>query len=245
MEQQSPLVRIQQSWLAANERVLLVHIANRLPTWIKPDHLTLLGLGGALSCGLGFAASAASPLWLCLALVGLIVNWAGDSLDGNLARVRGIERPRYGFFVDHTSDILSQALIFMGMAFSPYIRFETGCLLLMSYWIAALFTFIRAISVEIFQISYFGIGPTEIRIGLAGYVLSLLTLGTLPLVTPLGRLSLMDLLAMGIFATVLCSFLVLTLREARRLKALERGPAHAIKRDAVPTRLQDPAGAAG
>ena len=245
MEPQNPLVRIQRSWLAANERVLLVHFANRMPAWIKPDHLTLLGLGGALSCGLGFAASAASPLWLCLALEGLIVNWAGDSLDGNLARARGTERPGYGFFVDHTSDILSQAFIFMGMAFSPYIRFETGCLLLMSYWIAALFTFIRAISVQVFQISYFGIGPTEIRIGLVCYVLSLLTVGTLPVVTRLGPLSLMDLLAVGIFATVLCSFLVLTLREARRLAALEQGPTHAIKRDAVSTRLQDRAGAAG
>jgi archaetidylinositol phosphate synthase len=243
MGQQHTLVRIQQSWLAASERVLLVSVASRLPDRIKPDHLTLLGLAGALLCGLSFVASAASPLWLGLALAGLVVNWAGDSLDGTLARVRNTERPGYGFFVDHTSDILSQAVIFMGMALSPYIRFETGCLLLMSYWVAALFTFVRAISTHVFQISYFGIGPTEIRIGLVCYVLSLLTVGTLPVVIHQRELSLMDLLAVAIFATVLVSFLVLMLREARRLAALEMVPAHALKRDKHFDALQDPAGA--
>jgi phosphatidylglycerophosphate synthase len=227
METQKSLVRIQHSWLASNERVLLVYIAKRLPAWIRPDHLTAFGLAGALLCGIGFAAAAASPRWLWLAVAGLVVNWAGDSLDGNLARARGIERPRYGFFVDHSCDVVSQALIFMGLAVSPYIRFESGCLLLMSYWIASMYTFIRAIAVQVFQISYFGIGPTEIRIGLIFYVLSLLTVGRLPVSTSLGVLSLMDLLAMAIFGSVCLSFLVMTLWEARRLAALEISAARA------------------
>src|SRR4051812_5957253 len=145
MEKQASFVRVQQSWLAANERVLLLYIAGRLPAWIKPDHLTVAGLAGSFICGIGFAASAWSPGWLWFAMAGLVLNRAGDSLDGNLARTRGAERPSYGFFVDHTSDIISQAFIFMGMAFSPHIRFETGCLLLMSYWMASMYTFIRTI----------------------------------------------------------------------------------------------------
>ena len=225
MKQQKPYVRIQQSWLAANERRLLVAVAESLPQWIKPDHLTLLGLGGSLLCCIGFVASALSSHWLWLVVLGLVLNWAGDSLDGNLARVRRTERPNYGFFVDHSSDIISQALVFIGMGLSPYVRFETGCLLLMSYWLASMFTFIRTISVQVFQISYFGIGPTEIRLGLIVYVLSLLTVGTLPVVTPVGVVSLMDILAVAIFAVVLGSFLAMTFRESRRLSALERTPA--------------------
>jgi len=31
----------------------------------------------------------------------LAVHWLGDSLDGTLARVRGAERPKYGFYLDH------------------------------------------------------------------------------------------------------------------------------------------------
>src|ERR1700712_283271 len=195
MEQQKSYVRVQQSWLSTNERKLLVSVARLVPQRINSDHLTILGVSGALLCGIGFAASALSPLWLWVVLLGLVLNWTGDSLDGTVARVRGTERPRYGFFVDHTSDIVSQMLIFMGMAASPHVRFETGCLLLLSYWLAAMFTFIRAISIQVFQISYFGIGPTEIRIGVGLYVVSLLVVGPLPMATRIGILSLIDLLA--------------------------------------------------
>jgi archaetidylinositol phosphate synthase len=224
MEQQKTYTRVQQSWLAANERVVLVFLAKSLPRWIKPDHLTILGVGGSLLCGIGFAASSLSPRLLWLVPIGLVVNWAGDSLDGSLARVRQTERPRYGFFVDHTSDIVSQVFIFMGMALSPYVRFETGCLLLMSYWLAAMFTFIRTIAVQVFQISYFGIGPTEIRIGLMVYGFSLLTIGPLPVATRIGVLSLMDILAIVIFAAVLISFTLMILSEARRISTMEEAP---------------------
>jgi archaetidylinositol phosphate synthase len=225
MEQQKSYTRVQQSWLAANERVILVFIATSLPRWVKPDHLTIFGVGGSLLGGIGFAASWLSPRFLWLVPIGLVVNWAGDSLDGSLARVRKTERPRYGFFVDHTSDIVSQVCIFMGMALSPYVRFETGCLLLMSYWLAAMFTFIRTIAVQVFQISYYGIGPTEIRIGLMAYVFSVLTVGPLPVATHIGVLSLMDILAILIFAVVLISFTVMILSEARRISAMEASPA--------------------
>ena len=225
MDQQKSYLRVQKSWLAANERIVLVFIAESLPRWVKPDHLTILGLGGSLLCGIGFAGSAFHPCLLWLAPIGLVVNWGGDSLDGSLARVRGTERPRYGFFVDHTTDIVSQVFIFMGMALSPYVRFETGCLLLMGYWLAAMYTFIRTIAIQVFQISYFGIGPTEIRVGLLAYVFSLLTLGPLPVATRIGVLSLMDILAVLIFVVVLVSFTVMILWEARRISALEASPA--------------------
>jgi hypothetical protein len=31
----------------------------------------------------------------------LVVQWLGDSLDGTLARVREIQRPKYGYYIDH------------------------------------------------------------------------------------------------------------------------------------------------
>ncbi len=224
MEQQKSYVRVQQSWLAAKERILLIAIARALPRRVQPDHLTLVGVVGSLMCGIGFAASGSSHLWLLLVFGGLFLNWFGDSLDGNLARVRRIERPTYGFFVDHTSDILSQVMIFIGMAVSSNVRFQTGCLLLMSYWLAAMFTFIRTISSRVFQISYYGIGPTEIRLGLMVYALSLLTLGPMPIDTGFGILSLMDIVAIGIFTAVMTSFFFMALMEARRLGSLEGRP---------------------
>jgi archaetidylinositol phosphate synthase len=224
MQQHKAFIRIHQSWLAGQERLLLTHMASMLPARIMPDHLTLFGLAGSVICGAGFALSSLSHVSLWFAALGLCLNWAGDSLDGNLARLRNIERPHYGFFVDHTSDIVSQTFIFMGIALSPNVRFETGSLLLMSYWLAAMLTFIRTISARVFQISYFGIGPTEIRIGLLAYVLSLLTVGPLPIKTRIGVLSLMDTLAIIIFAVVIASFIVLSIWEARRLAILDIVP---------------------
>ncbi len=207
--------------MAIRERALLVAIATRLPSWVKPDQLTALGVAGALMSGAGYAASTVSPYCLWIAILGLLVNWFGDSLDGSLARVRRTERPRYGFFVDHTSDVVSQALIFIGLGMSPHMRFSTACLLLMSYWIAALFTFIRTIATNVFQISYFGIGPTEIRLGLIIYTIALLVVGSLSIDTRLGLVSAMDVIAIVIFLAVALSYVLMTIAEARRLAMQE------------------------
>ena len=129
VESTGALTRVQHSWLAMRERALLVWLASRLPSWTKPDHLTALGIFGAFLSGLGFAASNLSTSWLWLVCLGLLMNWFGDSLDGSLARVRKIERPRYGFFVDHASDVVAQAMIFLGLGTSRYIRFDAACVL--------------------------------------------------------------------------------------------------------------------
>jgi len=221
MPQNIPVTRIHRSWLAERERNVLVQLAGRLPKWVTPDYLTLLGLAGAVLCGASFWASAMSPRFLWLACLGLALNWLGDSLDGSLARHRKTERQHYGFFIDHTTDIVSQTFIFLGLGASPYIRFEMACLLLMSYWIAALYTFIRAIATQIFQISYFGIGPTEIRIGLISYALCLLTVGPYTLDAPFGAVTPLDAISAVVFVTVFLSFLCMIWVEGRRLAALD------------------------
>jgi phosphatidylglycerophosphate synthase len=240
MDTQRKPVRIQRSWLAADERALLVAMAARLPLWVKPDYLTALGVVGALLCAVGYIGSIVSSYFLWFAVAGLAANWFGDSLDGSLARVRGIERPRYGFFVDHASDVFSQILIFLSFGLSPHMRFSTACLLLMSYWIVALFTFIRTIATNVFQISYFGIGPTEIRIGLLAYTLGLIVLGHISVDTRFGPVSAMDGIALVIFVVVLLSYVVMFWAEARRL-AVSEVPEGLVGR-VVPTTLMVPTG---
>ncbi len=218
---QTTLSRVHQSWLAHHERGMLVWLARHLPSWVKPDHLTLLGLGGALMCGLSYPASGQWPAMLWLACAGLLLNWFGDSLDGSLARVRGIERPSYGFFIDHTSDVLSQIMIFFGLGLSPHMRFDMACLALLSYWLAALYTFIRAVATRVFQISYFGIGPTEIRLGLLAYTLGLIVIEPIRVATPIGSLSPIDGFVLVTFFVVLIVFITSGWAEAQRLGAIE------------------------
>ena len=100
----SPLQRVNDSVLGALERPALAWMAVRLPAAVVPDHLTAFGAVGAVLTAAGYVLSRRSLSWLWLACAGLFINWLGDSLDGTLARLRHIERPRYGFFIDHTSD---------------------------------------------------------------------------------------------------------------------------------------------
>jgi phosphatidylglycerophosphate synthase len=219
--QQTTVARVHRSFLAARERRLLIWMAVRVPARIMPDHLTLIGLAGAALCGLSYAATTWSAGFLWLACFGLAANWFGDSLDGNLARHRGSERPQYGFFIDHTTDVASQVFIFLGLGMSPYMHMVIACLALMSYWLAALYTFIRAIATDIFQISYWGIGPTEIRLALIAYNLALLLAG--PDVFQLWHgFSLIDVFCGGLFGVVFLAFLTLILHEGRRLAALDK-----------------------
>ena len=49
------VVRVQESWVAAWEKRVLVWIAQRTPNRIGPDHLTLLGFMAQLSAGACYA----------------------------------------------------------------------------------------------------------------------------------------------------------------------------------------------
>jgi phosphatidylglycerophosphate synthase len=224
MQQHKIVARVHHSLLADYERRLLVWLAAQLPAIVTPTRLTLLGFAGALLSGLSYAATSFSTGFLWLAIMGLIVNWFGDSLDGTLARYRKTERPQYGFFIDHTTDVASQVVIFLGLGISPYMHLETACLALMSYWMAALYTFIRAIATNIFQISYYGVGPTEIRLALIAYNMALLFAGPVVLRTRWGAFSPIDIFCGGLFVVVFLAFLTLIVREGHRLAELETSP---------------------
>src|SRR5688572_22588353 len=97
--------------LTAIERRVLLWLARRLPARVNSDHLTALGVVSMFCVGACFAVSGTMPaaLWGVLLFLGL--NWFGDSLDGTLARVRGHQRPRYGFYVDHILDTFGMSFV--------------------------------------------------------------------------------------------------------------------------------------
>src|SRR5262245_47516629 len=86
------------------ERWALPRLAAALPRFVVPDHLTGIGVLGSTLIAAGYILSTRNPHWLWLSNAGLVINWFGDSLDGTLARVRKIERPRYGFYLDRLTD---------------------------------------------------------------------------------------------------------------------------------------------
>src|SRR5687768_9621851 len=96
--------RILTSLLAPAEKRCLIWLAARMPARVNSDHLTALGAAGMALAGAAFWRSAHDPAWFGVVIAALALNWFGDSLDGTLARVRGHERPRYGYYVDHVLD---------------------------------------------------------------------------------------------------------------------------------------------
>jgi phosphatidylglycerophosphate synthase len=62
--------------------------------------------------------SSESKAWLWAASGLLVVQWIGDSLDGTLARVRGVQRPKYGYYLDHIVDAVATAAIGVGLGLS-------------------------------------------------------------------------------------------------------------------------------
>jgi phosphatidylglycerophosphate synthase len=155
----------EMTFLLANvERRLLRAIAARLPAWAQPNHLSALGVAGAVGTGTAYALSAFNPLWLWVASLMLVVNWFGDSLDGTLARVRQTERPRYGYYLDHLLDALSTAVVGIGIGLSPYIRFELALVLVVVYLILSINVYLESVVFGVFKMGYGIVGPTEARI---------------------------------------------------------------------------------
>jgi phosphatidylglycerophosphate synthase len=157
-------VRRFSSLTAEAEKRLLLYIAKRLPLWFTPNRLTLIGVSGGALIGLGFAFSGAHPAVMLIAALGYVVNWFGDSLDGTVARVRGIERPRFGMFVDQSADLLMVFLALAGMAASPYLRLDVALAIFASYLLLAVFVHLRANVTGVYDVAHGGIGPTEGRI---------------------------------------------------------------------------------
>jgi archaetidylinositol phosphate synthase len=205
------------------ERHLLPYIAKRLPAWITPDMLTGLGLIGAVLIFIGYVASNLAPGFLALASLGLVVNWLGDSLDGTLARVRNQESPRYGFFVDHTADLITQVLVGVGLGLSPYITMPYALLLLTAYLAFAAHTFIRAYVFKTVQIAFYSVGPTETRLALI--VANLLLFLFPALAVPVGRMpaSTADLVCMGVAIFSFGALLVHIYQDWRVLSEEESG----------------------
>lgn len=214
------LAREQKNWLAAGERVLLTWLCGRMPRWVTPDVLTSTGMVGAGMIFAGYVASNWGPHWLLLAIAGYFVQWFGDSMDGSLARFRHIERPSYGYFIDHSCDGLATLLILAGMGLSPFVTMDVALIALAGYLLLSIHAYLSARVLGEFKLSYLTAGPTELRVVLIAMTLLMMTLGTGP--GMLGRVSGFDVFvgAVGIILIVL--FVKQTVTIGRRLAQADR-----------------------
>ena len=115
------------------------------------DQLTLLGLGAQVGAGVCYALARYDRRALLLVIVCLALNWLGDSLDGTLARVRGHERPRYGFYVDHIVDILGSVALMCGLGCSGLLHWQIAIAMLVAFLILSSESYLATYTLSCFQ----------------------------------------------------------------------------------------------
>src|SRR4051795_653728 len=205
--------------LAKHEKRVLTAIARRLPKWILPDDLTALGVAAAIGICIAYQATNADHRWLWVASALLVVHWLGDSLDGTLARVRGIERPRYGFYLDHLVDAVSTAAIGIGLGLSPFMLLSVGTIVVVAYLMLSINVYLESYALGRFSIGYGLAGPTELRLILIALNTALaLHLGLDFTIVNLD-MTVFDLVGLGLAGTMI---VLLSARVARNLRDLGR-----------------------
>ncbi len=215
--------RIQTSILNAAEKRALIWLAHRQPRWVTSDILTYVGVLGAFVCGLGFALSSINLNFLWLSSLGLVINWYGDSLDGTLARVRGTQRPKYGFFIDHSIDAITITMMCVGAGLSPLLRLDVALCVLVAYLILSVYTYVCTICTDQMRLTYGKLGPTEFR-------LIVIILNTLFIFTPWSDyvytfgtevFTLFDIIASAVVVVIMVLWLVQWLKDRKKLSLID------------------------
>jgi len=155
--------RIQTSLLNGVEKKVLVYMAERMPKWVTSDMLSGVGIIGAVLIAAGYLLSDQSIQWLWLSSFGLVVHWFGDSMDGTLARVRNQQRPLYGYYLDHTLDVITEGIMFLGIGLSSLMHMHVALMVFILYLAMTLNVSINAHLKSEFKLTYLHLGPTEFR----------------------------------------------------------------------------------
>jgi phosphatidylglycerophosphate synthase len=214
-----PVDRIQENFLAKNERRLLNVICAKMPARVTPDMMTALGMFGALIIMLGYIGSNHNPAWLWISVGGYALHWFGDSTDGSLARFRKIERPRYGYFLDHSCDALGTTMIVGGIGLTPYVSLDLALFALIGYLLLSVHAFLAVRVLGEMKLSYLNAGPTELRFMLIALTLAMLFFGTGP--GWFGATSGFDIFTGTIGAILVLLVIIQTSTTVRRLGKME------------------------
>jgi phosphatidylglycerophosphate synthase len=140
------------------------YICPRIPEWMSPDHLTVIGILGIIMVSFGFILGFMNRYYIPLVPLGLIVNWFGDSFDGSIARYRKRTRPNYGYYIDKIVDAVVLIIFGLGLGLSGFAKIEIA-LLMSCIYIALMLNADLIVYVENKCQNSFGwFGPTEVRI---------------------------------------------------------------------------------
>ena len=207
--------------LARFEQHVLPKMAATLPGWVRPDHMTALGVLASVGIGLSYWLTVRHPAWLWVASALLVVQWYGDSLDGTLARYRRIERPRYGYYLDHLVDSFSTFAVGLGLGLSPYMLLSVGLAIVIGYLVLSINVYLETHVYGEFSFGYGYMGPTEIRVILLALNMTALVVGPFRFELLGLDVTIFDVAGVLAFLGMLALLLVRVNGNLRRLASLE------------------------
>ena len=148
------------------EQRTLAYLVQKIPSWISSDMLTAIGFLGSIVIFISFVlASHFGEVYLLLGVLGFMICWFGDSLDGRIAYFRNKQRKWYGFTLDITADWIG--VVLMGWGFVIYMDHQWEilgfCFVILYGW-EMMTTLLRYKITNKYSIDSGLFGPTEVRI---------------------------------------------------------------------------------
>lgn len=136
----------------------------RIPSYIETYHLTLLTLVWSVGVLVFSYLARDNFLWLWLVSLMIIFQYLSDLLDGELGRQRNTGLIRWGYYMDHYLDYVFLCSMLIGYSFiipanSTNLYFFV-LVVLIAFMVNSFLSFGAS---NTFRISYFGVGPTELR----------------------------------------------------------------------------------
>ncbi|UCD20901.1 MAG: CDP-alcohol phosphatidyltransferase family protein [archaeon] len=205
------------------ERKIIENWVKKFPLFLTPDRLTAISIISAALIGLCFYLTNFSKIWLLFVCLFLFTNWIGDSFDGEVARYRKIQRPRYGYYIDHVLDAFVFVFMIVGLGLSPYLSMTLALALVICFLLLNVMTSIAAYTQASYRIGYGGLGGTEGRI--VFFVFSLILFFFIPAsgtifflgATAFTFLDLIALICLGLFTYMIIIGFVVNIRHFNKV----------------------------
>ena len=166
------------SLLTSFERKAVAHLLEHVPLWVRPEHLTLLTLFWSALVLLASALAKGDRRWLWALSLLIACQYVTDAIDGKVGKLRNAGLVRWGYYMDHLLDYGFLCAILLGYtillpAESQYLM--TAVLAVCGGFMVS--SFLARSVTGVLAISYFKIGPIEIRLVFMGINAWLATAG--------------------------------------------------------------------
>ncbi|MFH1425925.1 MAG: CDP-alcohol phosphatidyltransferase family protein [Candidatus Kerfeldbacteria bacterium] len=157
--------KVGKNFLYGFEHYLVDKFTAKWPSWIQTYHLTWMTV--LWSAGIVFFGYLAQDNinWLWGSSAMIVLQYISDLFDGSVGRMRNTGLVRWGYYMDHFLDYVFVCALLISYFFVTPDSFATMLFFILALCSAYLVNSYLSFSASNkFRVSYYKIGPTEMRI---------------------------------------------------------------------------------